>query len=215
MIRPAAIFFDMDGVLVDSMDFHRESWQEVLSGFGIAVSDTFVYQHEGAMGLDVLQNLFDRGGLPWEPAGLEAIYRQQNQLFQERYLPRVSLYPEALSLLAGCREQGRALGLVTSSRLNLVKRIWTPEQLAGFSTVVSADQVDRHKPHPDPYLKALENLGLAPEECLVVENAPAGIQAAKAARLTCYAVASTLPPPYLQAADRIFPDLATLAACLL
>ena len=80
-----------------------------------------------------------------------------------------------------------------------------------FEAIVTADDVRRFKPNPDPYLKALEKLKQEPEGCLVVENAPAGVQSAKAAGLTCYAVASTLPPPYLQASDRIFPSLKALS----
>jgi beta-phosphoglucomutase len=205
-----AILFDMDGVLVDSMAYHLESWQEILGRFGIALADEFVYRYEGAMGLEVIAGVFERQGLTFEADQLSAIYEGQNALFQERYLNRVSLYPRALPLLSDCRERGIRLGLVTSSRLNLVERIWSAEQLLGFATVVTADQVTRFKPHPDPYLKALDNLGLAGNRCLVVENAPAGIQAAKAAGLDCYAIASTLNPEYLREADRVFPDLEAL-----
>jgi beta-phosphoglucomutase len=205
-----AILFDMDGVLVDSMAYHLESWQEILGRFGIDLADEFVYRHEGAMGLEVIAGVFERQGLTFEADQLSAIYEGQNALFQERYLDRVNLYPRALPLLSECRERGLRLGLVTSSRLNLVERIWSAEQLLGFATVVTADQVTRFKPHPDPYLKALENLGLAGNRCLVVENAPAGIQAAKAAGLDCFAIASTLKPEYLREADRVFPDLETL-----
>ena len=96
--------------------------------------------------------------------------------------------------------------------MNLVEQIWEDHQyLDRFDTIVTADDVTRFKPNPDPYLRALEKLRQEPENCLVVENAPAGIEAAKAAGLTCYAVASTLPPPYLQASDRIFPSLRALA----
>jgi beta-phosphoglucomutase len=209
------ILFDMDGVLVDSMAYHLESWQEILGRFGIALTDEFVYRHEGAMDLEVIAGVFERQGLTFEADQLSAIYEGQNALFRERYLNRVSLYPRALPLLSDCRERGLRLGLVTSSRLNLVERIWSAEQLLGFATVVTADQVTRFKPHPDPYLKALDNLGLAGNRCLVVENAPAGIQAAKAAGLDCYAIASTLNPEYLQEADRVFPDLEALGDYLI
>ena len=209
-----AIFFDMDGVLVDSMVFHRLSWQEILGRYGIHLADEFVYRHEGAMGLEVIAGIFEQHRVDFEPEQLDSIYALQNALFQERYLNRVTLYPQTLPLLAHCREQGIRIGLVTSSRFNLVARIWSAEHLRSFDTVVTADHVQRYKPHPDPYLQALKDLGLDGERCLVVENAPAGIQAAKAAGLQCLAIASTLTPDCLREADFVFPDLGALAVYL-
>jgi beta-phosphoglucomutase len=207
-----AILFDMDGVLVDSMNYHMQSWKQLLENYGICVTERFIYEHEGAMGLDIIENLFHKTGLRIDSSQILEIYDRQNRIFREEYLGKVRLYPETLTLIDGFQRCGLRLGLVTSSRMNLVKQIWEDHHcLNRFDTIVTADDVTRFKPNPDPYLKALEKLRQEPEGCLVVENAPAGIEAAKAAGLTCYAVASTLPPSYLQASDRIFPSLKALA----
>jgi beta-phosphoglucomutase len=207
-----AILFDMDGVLVDSMSYHMQSWMQLLEKLGIVVTERFIYEHEGAMGLDIIENLFHKSGLPVDGKRIEEIYEQQNRIFREEYLTKVRLYPETMTLIDRFQQCGLRLGLVTSSRMNLVEQIWEDHQVRNrFDTIVTADDVKRFKPNPDPYLKALEKLQEEPESCLVVENAPAGIQSAKAAGLTCYAVASTLPPPYLQASDRVFPSLKALA----
>jgi beta-phosphoglucomutase len=207
-----AILFDMDGVLVDSMNYHMQSWKQLLENDGIFVTERFIYEHEGAMGLDIIENLFHKTGLPIDSNQILEIYDRQNRIFREEYLRKVRLYPETLPLISGFQQRGLRLGLVTSSRMNLVEQIWKDYQgLDRFEAIVTADDVTRFKPNPDPYLKALEKLKQEPESCLVVENAPAGIQSAKAAGLTCYAVASTLPPLYLQASDRIFPSLKALA----
>jgi len=207
-----AILFDMDGVLVDSMNYHMQSWKQLLEKYGISITERFIYEHEGAMGVDIIQNLFQKTGLPVDGDQIMEIYDRQNRIFREEYLSKVRLYPKTLNLIDGFQQRGLRLGLVTSSRMNLVEQIWEDHHcLNRFDTIVTADDVTRFKPNPDPYLKALEKLKQEPESCLVVENAPAGIQSAKAAGLTCYAVASTLPPPYLQASDRIFPSLKALA----
>ncbi len=207
-----AILFDMDGVLVDSMNYHMQSWKQLLENDGIFVTERFIYEHEGAMGLDIIENLFHKTGLPIDSNQILEIYDRQNHIFREEYLRKVRLYPETLPLISGFQQRGLRLGLVTSSRMNLVEQIWEDYQgLDRFEAIVTADDVTRFKPNPDPYLKALEKLNQEPEGCLVIENAPAGIQSAKAAGLTCYAVASTLPPSYLQASDRIFPNLKALA----
>jgi beta-phosphoglucomutase len=210
--RFKAILFDMDGVLVDSMNYHMQSWKQLLENDGIFVTERFIYEHEGAMGQDIIENLFHKTGLPIDSNQILEIYDRQNRIFREEYLGKVRLYPETLPLISGFQQRGLRLGLVTSSRMNLVEQIWEDYQgLDRFEAIVTADDVTRFKPNPDPYLKALEKLKQEPESCLVVENAPSGIQSAKAAGLTCYAVASTLPPAYLQASDRIFPSLKALA----
>jgi len=75
------------------------------------------------------------------------------------------------------------------------------ELLRKFDVVLTSEDVPRGKPHPDPYLEAARRLGVRPEECLVVENAPMGIRAAKAAGMRCLAVLSTLGPEDLDGAD--------------
>ena len=204
------VLFDMDGVLVDSMTHHLQSWKELLEYFDISVSDTFIFEHEGAMSLEVIRDVFAIKGFSITDEEISHIYAWQNARFQEAYLHKVDFYPEALSLLTQLNAKGLLIGLVTSSRMNLVEKIWNPEALSLFSTIVTADDVDRYKPHPDPYLKALSRIQREAGDCLVIENAPAGIQAARAAGISCYAVASTLPEEKLTGAQRVFSDLSAL-----
>jgi len=190
-----------------------QSWMQLLKKYGITITERFIYEHEGAMGLDIIQDLFHKSGLPVDGKRIEEIYEQQNRIFREEYLDKVRLYPETLTLIDRFRQCGLRLGLVTSSRMNLVEQIWEDHRcLDHFEAIVTADDVTRFKPNPDPYLKALEKLKQEPEGCLVVENAPAGIEAAKAAGLICYAVTTTLPQESLYQADQTFPDLGCLGS---
>jgi beta-phosphoglucomutase len=204
------IFFDMDGVLVDSMNHHLQSWKELLEYFSITVSDTFIFEHEGAMSSEVIRDIFAAKGYTIEDDQISAIYSWQNTRFQEEYLHKVDFYPQTLSLLRQLNTKGLQIGLVTSSRMNLVEKIWNRESLSLFSTIVTADDVERYKPNPDPYLKALSKIQQEAGHCLVIENAPAGIQAASAAGIPCYAIASTLPAEKLFGAQEVFSDLSAL-----
>jgi beta-phosphoglucomutase len=204
------IFFDMDGVLVDSMNHHLQSWKELLEYFSITASDTFIFEHEGAMSSEVIRDIFAAKGYTIEDNEITAIYSWQNARFQEEYLHKVDFYPEALSLLRQLNAKGLQIGLVTSSRMNLVEKIWNRESLSLFSTIVTSDDVERYKPNPDPYLKALSKIQQDAGRCLVIENAPAGIQAASAAGISCYAIASTLPAEKLFGAQKVFSDLSAL-----
>jgi beta-phosphoglucomutase len=205
-----AILFDMDGVLVDSMAFHLKTWKELLENFNIIVSDEFIYEHEGAMDPEIIVTLFGQHGYYPDPEEILQIYQSQNKMFQDKYLSQVCLYPDSLNLLQRLNRNGILLGLVTSSRRNLVKRIWQEKDLDLFKTIITADDITRFKPFPDPYLKAMEELNQSSDTCLVIENAPAGILSANTAGITCLAISSTLPADKLSAASRVFADLKSL-----
>lgn len=209
-----AIFFDMDGVLVDSMKYHLKSWKKIFENFNINVSDSFIFEHEGAMAPEIIKCLFKDNGHHLDDKQIFDIYVTQNSIFGEDYLPQVNLYPGSLPLLKQLKAKEVKLGLVTSSRRNLIDRIWKEEELKLFSTIVSADDIKRFKPFPDPYLKAMSQIDQEAGNCLVIENAPAGIEAANSAGITCLAITSTLPEEKLARAQYVFPNLESLSTFL-
>ncbi len=211
-----AVLFDMDGVILDSMPQHASLWQELMAELGLDVPLSFILENEGALGPEVLVSLFESRGydqrnLVQLQAGMPALLARQARLYLERHAGQVSTFPGARRLLRGLAALGVPTALVTSSRRALVQRCLDQGILQSFRAVVSAEDVSRHKPHPDPYLKAAQTLGAEPARCLVVENAPAGIASARAAGATCYALATTLPPESLNQAQAVFPDLWRLA----
>jgi beta-phosphoglucomutase len=215
----AAVLFDMDGVILDSMQQHAELWQELMADQGFRVSREFILRHEGALGPEVLERFFreqglDRSRLSQAQAGMGALLTRQAELYLERHAGQVRPFPGAEALLARLAGRGVPTALVTSSRRALVRRCLEEGLRRRFAAIVTAEDVARHKPHPDPYLRAAQELGLDPARCLVVENAPAGIASARAAGATCFAVCSTLGPAELAAAQAVFPDLKALAAGL-
>ncbi len=206
-----AILFDMDGVLVDSMNYHLRSWKELLGSFDVNVSDQFIFEHEGAMSPEIIRKLFKENKYPIGEEQIKDIYLTQNSVFLTRYLPQVNLYPDSLPLLGQLKSKEIILGLVTGSRRNLIEKIWKEEELTYFSTIISADDTDRYKPYPDPYVKAMQMIQQDPANCLVIENAPAGIQAACSAGISCFAISSTLPEEKLSGAQQVFPNLKSLS----
>ncbi len=214
-----AVLFDLDGVILDSMGHHADLWQEVLAEEGFPISRDFILEHEGALGPEVLLKFMVQAGLEKEdPAELaprmQAMLSRQARRYLEERAHLVRPYPQAEPLVSALRGQGLPCALVTSSRREVVAGCLPEDLRRHFSVLVTAEDVPRHKPHPDPYLSAAAALGLEPGACLVVENAPAGIAAARAAGATCFAVATTLPPQRLGQAQAVFPGLAELAAHL-
>lgn len=217
-----AVLLDLDGVILDSMHLHAQTWQEVLGELGLTVPLEFILRHEGALGPEVLQRFVAEhaphlaGGADMDRADavMTDLLERQAGLYLERHARRVRPYPGAGRLLAGLERAGLPAALVTSSRRALVETSLAPELRQKFQALVTAEDVRRHKPHPDPYLAGAAALGARPQDCLVVENAPAGIASAAAAGATCYALATTLGPESLGQAQAVFADLEELAVHL-
>jgi Predicted phosphatase/phosphohexomutase len=117
-----AILFDMDGVLVDSMTYHLESWNTVLGSFDIKVSDQFIFEHEGAMAPEVIKNIFKENGYLIDNNQINDIYLNQNTIFLTQYLPKVDLYPESIPLLKQLKAKGIWGWTPVVGRRNLLKK---------------------------------------------------------------------------------------------
>jgi len=211
-----AILFDLDGVILDSMGHHADLWEEVLAEEGLRVTRDFILEHEGALGPEVLLKFMIQAGLiDKEPPDLhermQAMLNRQARRYIAERAPLVRPYPHAEALLRVLEGIGLPCALVTSSRRDVVAGCLPVELRRRFSALVTAEDVPRHKPHPDPYLSGAAALGLSAEACLVVENAPAGIAAARSAGATCFAVSTTLPAERLSGAHSVFSDLSELA----
>jgi len=204
-IRPRAIVFDMDGVIVDSMPYHFIAWYEALRPWGVRVSCFEVYAQEGERWETTLKGLLKREKIKPTQKILSAIFNLRQKIFK-RYFKRY-IFHGAYELLVDLRRQGFILGLVTGSPLNEIRRILPVKLLKLFTAVVAGNQVKNGKPHPEPYLRAARLLQLNPKECLVVENAPFGIISAKRAGMACIAVSTSLPKEYLSDADIVVSQL--------
>ena len=206
-----AVLFDMDGVVLNSMRQHAASWERLFKKEGVEVPLEFIFENEGSLGEETLIEIFAKNNkiLPSSEAkqAMKRLLDTQARLYLDEYASGVSVYPGIRRFLSFLSESGKKTALVTSSRRPLVERCLAPDILAGFSAVVTAEDVARHKPYPDPYLAGANSLGFNPRDCIVLENAPAGIQSALAAGAQCLAVTTTLSSSHLGSAKAVFSDL--------
>lgn len=205
------LLFDLDGVILDSMPGHVAAWQEVLGGLGLEVEPAFIYRHEGAIEHSTLAGLMAEKGIAHGPDDMERLLEAQSRVFRARYADTIGLYPRAEAVVTGLAQAGLRLALVTSSSRRVVESCLPERLLEVFETVVTSDRVTNFKPHPEPYLTALAELGLSPSQAAAVENAPAGIKSAKGAGVYVYGLTTTLGPADLTEADSLVSDLDHLA----
>jgi len=210
-----AVLFDMDGVLFDSMPGHASSWAKVSEDFGLPMTPEEAFMHEGRTGESTINILTQRY---WNRAAtaeeVRQIYEAKCREFAK--LPEAPRMPGAESLLRQIRDAGLTLVVVTGSgQQTLLQRLAT--HYPGFfapERIVSSKDVAHGKPAPDPYLMGLRRAGCAASEAVVVENAPLGVQAARAAGIFTIAV-NTGPLPdealWREGANRLFPSMQALS----
>jgi len=209
------IFFDLDGVILDSMKYHAKAWIEAFSQMGLSFSEEEIYLHEGAIELDTARTLFTSRGINPTKEFFDSAFKLQKKIFLEKYSKLVKPYPEVPYLLEGLKKDGRKIALVTSSHAEILEKVFPKSLRKFFDVVLTGDKVPRRKPHPDPYLMAVSALKADKDDSLVVENAPAGIKSAKLAELFCVAIKTTLPEEHLKLADLIAEDHHHLSELLL
>ena len=204
----SAVIFDMDGVIVDSMPYHFLAWYEALRPYGIRVGCFDVYSREGEAWDKTLKDLFSASGIKADDKLLKKVFVQRKKIFK-KYFQRF-IFPQARELLVSLKEKGFGLGLATGTPQAEIKKI-LPSRIRGlFDCVIAGDQVKKGKPNPEPYLRAARALNVTPRSCLVVENAPLGIESAKRAGMFCVALDSSLPKEYLKRADAVISRLGEL-----
>jgi beta-phosphoglucomutase len=177
-----AIIFDLDGVVIDTEPLHREAKQSAFSEFGLAVPDHLYAEFQGRSDRDMAEYVVGAYG----PASLDfaEVLARKHAIF-ESMEPRLRPVAGALDFIHRARARCEKLALATSATRHNQEIAFARFALSGcFDAVVTAEDVARTKPHPDPYLRAVEKLGVPASACLVIEDSPNGILSAKAAG--CY-----------------------------
>lgn len=195
-LRPKAVLFDMDGVLYNSMPNHAVAWHQAMPTFGLEMSAHDAYLTEGQRGVDTIRLMAEaQQGIKLSEEEAQRMYDEKTRLFH--LMPTAPVMEGIPQLMKAIHRSGLQIGVVTGSgQRPLIKRLTS--DFAPYLTknhIVTAYDVERGKPQPDPYLAGLKKMGkLDPWEAIVVENAPLGVEAGVAANIFTIAV-NTGPLP--------------------
>ncbi len=205
-----AVIFDMDGVLTDSEPLICAAAMAMFRQRGLTVHEEDFLPFVGAGEDRYIGGVAEQYGLDLDIAEAKA---RTYALYLAMVPDRLKAFPGAVDCVLRCRAAGYACAVASSAdrikiEANLRKIGLPPED---WDAVISAEDATRRKPCPDLFLKAAERLGVAPEDCIVIEDAVNGIAAAKAAGMHCIAIASSFPPEALHAADQVLPGIAQLS----
>lgn len=204
-----AVIFDLDGVLVSTDEFHYRAWQRLADEEGIAFDRHVNRRLRGVGRMESLEILLERSPRPYSLAEKAALADRKNGYYREslRALTPADVLPGVQANLAGLKGQGARIAVASSSRN--APEILRRTGLAGAADATAdGNDITRSKPDPEVFLIAARRLGVEPAECLVVEDAAAGIEAAAAAGMKSLAIGAAAGHPQ---ADRSAADLASVA----
>ena len=216
MAQERAYFFDMDGVLFNSMPHHAIAWEEVMKEHDLPFTAYDCYLNEGRTGESVIREaMWKARNRDATPDEIKQIYTEKSERFNllAQQAGGTVVIDGVAEVLRYVQSTGSQIWVVTGSGMrslldnlnNALPPVFQRDRM------ITAFDVTHGKPDPEPYLKAWERSGMKKEQCFVIENAPLGIRSGKAAGLTVYAVnTGILTREDLAQADQVFDSMAEL-----
>ena len=203
-----AVIFDLDGLLADTEIISLKVYQELLADFGIPFTEeTYSREYSGHREEENVQRFLDTYDLPWNfDQTLEKVYELEAQILAKG----VNLKKGAKNLLAFLQREGIPIALATSSVESRARMILESNGILSlFDHLVFAKDVKRSKPYPDIFLKACSDLNVLPENCLILEDSEAGIEAAYRAGIPVICIPDLKMPAqsFLNKTEQVFQDL--------
>ena len=203
-----AVIFDLDGLLADTEIISLKVYQELLKDFGIPFTEeTYSREYSGHREEENVQRFLDTYDLPWNfDQTLAKVYELEAQILAQG----VNLKKGAKDLLTYLQKEGVPIALATSSVESRARMILDSNGILSlFDYLVFAKDVKRSKPYPDIFLKACSDLNVLPENCLVLEDSEAGIEAASRAGIPVICIPDLKIPAqsFLNKTEQVFQDL--------
>jgi HAD superfamily hydrolase (TIGR01509 family) len=177
----SALIFDVDGTIIDNMAHHHRAWQRLMRELGFDWSLEEVEEKIWGKNEEIFERLFPG---KYTTAQARDLTRQKELWYIESFRPHIALMRGLPDLLGEAKERGIKLGLATAAPSVCVEfAVSTLALDTYFEVIVQADDVKMSKPHPETFLAAAARLGVAPEQCLVFDDAPVGVTAADATEI--------------------------------
>ena len=205
-----ALLFDLDGTLIDSMPHHHTAWRTWHQRAGHAFDeDNFFSATAGRANVEILREL--RPTLSEDE--LQALSHEKEAIYRLIAKEQLDLIPGTFELLDAARAQAWQLAICTASTPENMALAFAKHGLdARVDTITSPADGLRGKPHPDIFLEAARRLGVAPEACVVFEDAPLGVEAARRAGMRAVALTTTMDASAFDGYDNVIAVLPHLAA---
>lgn len=208
-----ALLWDLDGVIADTAPFHYRAWQMVADELGIIFRKADFNRCFGKRNHEILTDVIN---IDVSVADQQALADKKEMIFRELIGGRVQIFPGVLALLSSANEAGWNMAVVSSTPPENIELILGTLEIGNYFNIVISDKdVTQGKPDPECFLLAAKRLDLLPNRCVVIEDAVAGVEAAKKGGMKCIAVTNTNPRKKLEQADLVVDSLECITIELL
>jgi beta-phosphoglucomutase family hydrolase len=200
-----AVIWDMDGVLADTAPYHLLAWQETFAKRGIKFTKEDFMRGFGIRNDAIIRNVL---GEKTTKAEIETIAQEKEATFRRIIGKDIKPLPGVLELLGQLQDRGIKMAIASSTVIENIRLIVGSLGIRKyFEAIITGHDVSEGKPSPQVFLVAAQRLNAEPKNCLVFEDAVAGVKAAKRAGMHCVAITSTHPREKLKEADLILDSL--------
>ena len=186
-----ACIFDLDGVIVDTAIYHYKAWKRLANSLGFDFTEEQNEQLKGVSRVRSLELILGWGGVTKTPVEQEALATQKNTWYVDMisHMTPAEILPGAKEFVEDCRQAGikTALGSASKNSMMILEKI---NMVSLFDTVIDGNKVSKAKPDPEVFLKGAEAVGAPPAQCVVFEDAIAGIEAAIAGGMKSVGIGS-------------------------
>jgi beta-phosphoglucomutase len=205
MTRYAAIF-DMDGTLVDNNPYHFKAWKELFDQYNrVEVTpDLFNEKISGVPGMVIMRNFF---GADYDEQQMKAMFEEKTVRYREIYQPNIAPINGLERLLQELKNARVKLAVASSATTSNIDFILNNLSIKSmFDTIVDGPRISKAKPNPQIFLKAADDLGITPDNCVVFEDSLSGVKAANAAGMKVVGITTSHTPAELHPVDMVIND---------
>lgn len=204
-----AVIFDMDGTMVDTIPWHKKSYEILFNRLKIPFSDEYYKKHiVGRKNSEIFPIIFTNK----TQEQIDKLIYEKEAIFREIYKNNIYEVKGLTNLIKQINTKGLMLAVATTAPKENREFFFNSLKLHKelFSVIVGDEEVVRGKPHPEIYLKTGKKLNTKPDQCLVFEDSASGVKAAKSAGMTVVAIATNKMPETLQEADYVVNDFSEI-----
>ena len=200
-----AVIWDMDGVIADTAQYHLKGWQMVFQKRGANYTEEDFRRNTGKRSDSIIRSVLGKQRPRNE---IMTIIREKDENFRQLMGQNIRPFPGVLKLIALLKEHGFKTAIASSAPMENIRLITQSLKIHNrFNAIVSGWEVTKGKPDPQIFLLTAEKLGVEAENCIVIEDAIAGVTASKRAGIYCIAVTNTTPREDLREADLVIDTL--------
>jgi len=204
-----AVLWDLDGVIADTGPYHCRAWQDVFGKRGVNFTEDDFMRHFGQRNDTII--LSTLGG-SISPEEFDTIAAEKEENYRRRVAGNIKPLPGAIELIRALREHGLKVAIASSAPMENIQLIIRGLGIDDcFQAIVWGREVAEGKPSPEVFMLAARKLGVEPRDCVVIEDAVAGVAAAKSAAMKCLAVTNSHSRNSLQEADLIVDTLEVIS----